>query len=184
MGRGILRSAVAVVSGWIVVTGGYILTSAVFGLFNPDTFTPAVPLPAGWLLVTLVASAIWSVIAGFVTAVFAQRREVGHAIALVLLSLIVSLYFVSTNENLGQVPAWYMIAGEVLTSVAILVGGWLRKNQRILLGRLSKGATGTVASISLAADRWWFLIAVVVTFITFLACFWALVLGAGQGLLW
>ena len=188
MSRRILQSTVAIASGWIVAAGGYILTTTVFALFNQETFTPDVPLSAGWLLVTLAVSAIWSVVAGFVTGVIARRREIEHAIGLVLFTLIVSVYFLSSNRNLGQVPTWYMIAGEVLTSLALLVGGWLRRNQRILLGKVPEGVVTTVddtrLSIAIMVDRWRFLIAAVVTFITFLASFWALVLGAGEGLLW
>jgi len=186
--RGILRGTVAIASGWIVATGGYILTTIVFALFNQETFTPGVPLPAGWLLVTLAVSAIWSVVAGFVTGVIARRREIEHAVGLVLFTLIVSVYFVSRNRNLGQVPTWYMIAGEVLTSLALLVGGGLRRNQRILLGKVPEGVVGTVddarLSIAIGVDCRRFLIAAVVTFVTFLASFWALVLGAGEGVLW
>jgi hypothetical protein len=188
VGRGILRSTVAIASGWIVAVGGYILTVIVFSLFNQEGFTPGVPLSAGWLLVTLAVSAMGSVVAGFVTGVIARRREIKHAIGLVLFTLIVSVYFVSRNRNLGQVPTWYMIAGEVLTSLALLVGGWLRRSQRLLLGRLPEGVVRTVddarLSIAIVVDRWRFWIAAIVTFITFLASFWALVLGAGQGLLW
>jgi hypothetical protein len=186
--RGILRSTVAIASGWIVAVGGYILTVVVFALFNQEGFTPGVPLSAGWLFVTLAVSAVWSVVAGFVTGVIARRREIAHASGLVLFTLIVSVCFVSRNRNLGQVPTWYMIAGMVLTSLAILVGGWLRRSQRILLGKMPEGVVPAAddARLSMAAtvDRWRFLIAAAVTFVTFLACFWALVLGAGKGLLW
>jgi hypothetical protein len=186
--RKTLRSTVAIASGSIITAGGYILTIIAFALFNQETFTPGVPLPPAWLLVTLAVSAIWSTVAGFVTAVIARRREIEHAIGLALLSLIISAYFVSRNRNLGQVPTWYVVSGEVLTCLALLVGGWLRKSQRILLGKASEGvvrrADDTRLSIAIRVDRWRFLIAAVVTFITFLAFFWALVLGAGQGLLW
>lgn len=188
MSREILRSTVAVASGWIVAVGGYILTILVFALFNPETFTPGVPLPTGWLLVTLAISAIWSVAAGFVTGVIARQKEIAHVIALALVALIVSGGFVSRNRNLGQVPIWYVIAGEVLTSLAILAGGWLRRSQRLLLGTVPEGAVPAAGdmrfTIVMALDRWRWRIAVAVTFITFVACFWAVVLGAGDGLLW
>jgi len=186
--RGILRSTVAIASGWIVAAGGYILTVIAFALFNQEAFTPGVPLSAGWLLVTLAVSVIWSVVAGFVAGVIARRREIEHAVGLALFTLIVSVYFVSRNRNLGQVPTWYMVAGGVLTSLALLVGGWLRRNQRILLGKVPGGVVRTVGdvplSIAIIVDRWRFLIAAAVTFVAFLASFWALVLGAGKGLLW
>lgn len=179
---------IAVASGWIVATGGYILTVVVFALFNPGTFTPGVPLPSGWLLVTLAGSAVWSLAAGFVAGVIARRREIEHVAGLGLFLLAVSVCFVSWNRNLAQVPTWYMIAGEALTSLAILLGGWLRRKQRIRLAQAPDGvvptADDTRLSIAMTIDRWRFWIAAVVTFITFLTCLWALVLGAGQGLLW
>jgi hypothetical protein len=185
---GILRSMVAIASGWIVAAGGYILTVIVFSLFNPETFTPGVALPVGWLIVTLAVSAIWSVVAGFVAGVIARRREIEHVVGLALFTLVVSVGFVSWNRNLAQVPTWYIGGGEVLTALALLAGGWLRWNQRIRLGKAPDGVVPTAGdarlSIALTVDRWRFWIAVAVTFITFLACFWAVVLGAGQGLLW
>ena len=188
MSSEMLRSVIAVASGWIVAVGGYILTVVVFSLFNPETFTPGIPLPVGWLLVTLVVSAIWSVAAGFVTGVLSGRKEIEHAIGLALFLLVVSICFLRWNRNLAQVPIWYVIAGETLTTLAILMGGWLRKNQRILLAQAPDGAPtttpGAPRSTAIRIDRWRFRIATAVTFITFLACFWALVLGAGQGLLW
>jgi hypothetical protein len=185
---GILRSTIAVASGWIVAVGGYILTVVVFALFNPETFTPGVPLPTGWLLVTLAVSAVWSVAAGFVAGVIARRREIEHVVGLALFSLAVSVCFVNWNRNLAQVPTWYVIAGLVLMSLASLMGGWLRRNQRILLAQVPDRVVPTAAdarwSIALRVDRWRFWITAVVTSITLLACLWALVLGAGQGLLW
>ncbi len=188
MSCGILRSTVAVAAGWIVAAGGYVLIVVVFALFNPETFTPGVPLPIGWLLVTLAVSAVWSIAAGFVAGVIACRREIEHVVGLAFLSLTVSVCFVSWNRNLAQVLTWYVIAGEVLTSLASLMGGWLRRNQRILLAKVPDGVVPTAddarLSIAIRVDRWRFWIAAVVTFITFLACLWAFVLGAGQGLLW
>jgi len=186
--REILRSIGAIASGWIAATGGYILTVVVFSLFNPDTFTPGVPLPTGWLLVTLSLSAVWSVAAGFVVGVVARRREVEHVFVLILLALIVSVYFVIANGNLGQVPTWYIVAGEALTSFMLLLGGCLRRNQRILVGNVLAGmvpvADDARQSLAIAVDRWRFLIAVVVILVTFQACFWALALGAGEGVFW
>jgi hypothetical protein len=186
--RSILRSTVAIASGWIVATGGYILTVVLFSLANPDTFTPGVPLPAGWLLVTLFVSALWSVVAGFVAGVMARRREVEHTLGLALFTLIVSVCFVYWNRNLAQVPTWYIVAGEVLTPLALLAGGWLRRNQRLVLskapGTVVPTAEGVRLSLARRVERWRFRIAAAVTLITFLACFWALILGAGQGLLW
>lgn len=188
MSSGVLRSAAAVAAGWIVAVGGYILTVVVFALFNPDTFTPGVTLPAGWLLVTLAVSAAWSVAAGFVAGVVARRKEIEHAAGLGFFLLATSACFLSLNKNLAQVPTWYVIAEETLMALAILLGGWLRRNQRILLARMPNDvvltAGGTRLSIAIRLDRWRFRIAAVVVFITFLACFWVLVLGAGRGLLW
>jgi hypothetical protein len=178
----------AVAAGWIIAAGGYILTVVVFSLFNPETFTPGVPLPWGWLLVTLAASAVWSVAAGFVAGVIAGRREIEHGVALALFGLVVSVCFLAWNRNLAQVPTWYLIAGEALTSLAIPMGAWLRRNQRILLVKVHDGVIpapdAARLSIAIRVDRWRFRIAAAVTVITFLACLWALVLGAGRGLLW
>ncbi len=188
MSSGILRSTVAIAAGWIVAAGGYILSVIVFSLFNPETFSPGVPLPAGWLLVTLAGSGLCSVVAGFVAGVIARRREIEHVTGLALFAAGVSVCFVSWNRNLAQVPTWYIVAEEVLMSLALVAGGWLRRNQRILLGKTPDGVVPTACdarlSIAIRIDRWRFWIAAAVTFITFLACFWALVLGAGQGLLW
>jgi len=161
--------------------GGYILTMVGFSLFNPDTFTPGVPLPTGWLLVTLALSAVWSTAAGFVTGVLACRREIEHGVGVAIFLLILSTCFVVWNKNLAQVPTWYVAAGEILTTLAILTGGWLRRHQRVSVARTPDDAP---LSIAAKIDRRRFQIAAAATFLTLLACFWALVLGAGQGLLW
>ncbi len=72
--------------------------------------------------------------------------------------------------------------------LALLMGGWLRRKQRIVLAQVPDGVILTPddvrLSITIRVDRWRFRIAAVITFITVLACLWVSVLGAGQGLLW
>jgi hypothetical protein len=65
-----------------------------------------------------------------------------------------------TDKSAAQVPNWYRIAGLILVVLSILLGGWLRMKQRLLLDKASEGMIRTVKNLRL-------LIGICVSFITF-----------------
>jgi uncharacterized membrane protein YsdA (DUF1294 family) len=160
MNKKFLRSLSAIPLGWIVSFVGCMITMIVIAIFYPETFKPGVQLPVGWLLIILSISSIYGIIGGFVTAVIAQRSEIKHAIGLILVTLLISICLMCTDKNAAQVPNWYRIAGLILVVLSILLGGWLRMKQRVLLDKTSEGMIRTVKKLRL-------LIGICVSFITF-----------------
>jgi len=124
--------------------GGYIVTMIVIAIVCRDPFRPGTQFSVGSLLVSLSVEFIWSIIGGFVAAVIAQRREIEHAIGLVLFTLLVFMCLPSGHKDTTSVPSWYMIAGYISVVPATLLGGWLRMKQDILINRIPPGVIRTM----------------------------------------
>ena len=183
MNRTILRSVAAILVGWLVVLGGFIVTMVVIALFNPETFKSAVHHSIGYWLVNLFVGLIYSVVGGFVTGVVARRREVAHAIGLVVFELIISKCWPSSHTSTMSVPTWYWIAAYVLGVPATVLGGWLRAKQGVVLAKIPPSVTRTMdearLSIAITVDHSRPLIATLAAFATFVAVlFGGMILGA------
>ena len=75
------------------------------------------------LLLILVLSVIFSVVAGFVTARFARGREMGHVLSLGVLQLAIGIF---VQLQLWDVlPIWYHLSFLALLIPGNLLGGWL-----------------------------------------------------------
>jgi hypothetical protein len=158
--RKVLRSVAAIPIG--LAAGGISYFGVIFAvlIFYREPTKPDVPFSIGWLLVNLLVGFVCCIIGGFVTGVVAQRREIAHAIGLIVFTLLVSVCFPSGDENAKPSPNWYVIAGNVLEVPSILLGGWLSRKHRILLGTRPAG-------LFRATDRVRILIAIFVAFGTF-----------------
>lgn len=120
VGRIVLRSIAAILLGWLVAFGGVVVTIVVIGLFDPETFKPAEHHSIGYWLISLFVGLIYSVVGGFVTGVIARRREVAHAIGLVVFGLLISQCWPSGDTSTTFVPNWYWIGGYVLAWIPTL----------------------------------------------------------------
>jgi hypothetical protein len=180
MHRRILRSIVAILVGWVVAVGGYVMAMLVIALFHQETFSPGVQLSTGWWLVNLFVGLVSSVVGGFVTGVIAQRREVIHAAGLVLFGLLVYMCWPSGQEDTASVPTWYTITAYVLTIPSTILGGWLRARQDVPIQRMPESMIRTVDNIRLSmaitVDRFRFPIAAASSVVVF-------VIGVRLGLL-
>jgi hypothetical protein len=165
--RIVLRSVAAVLAGWLVTLGGYIVTIVVIALLYPGAFQPAAHHSAGYWLVSLFVDLIWSVVGGFAAGVIARRREVAHAIGLVLFGLLASKCILSSYADTVSVPNWYWIAGYAQGTLFTILGGWLRMKHRILLDRGSEAAIKAThnarLAIALLAAPFAFVLALYVT---------------------
>ncbi len=177
MNRTILRSIAAILVGWLVVVGGCVVTLTAIALFNPEAFKPAVHHSVGYWLVTLSVGAIYSVVGGFITGIIARRREIAHAIGLVVFGLLISKCLPRGHADTMSVPNWYWIAGYVLGALSTIWGGWLRMKQRILLDR------GSEAVIK-ATDNLRFGMAAIISFVAFLLVLSLGTAAGGAGLWW
>jgi hypothetical protein len=158
--RAVFRSIAAVLVGWLIIPGGYVVTMVVIALFNREAFKPAMHYPVAWWSVSISMGLIYSVVGGFVTGAIAGRREITHAIGLVLLGMLVSLRWPGGHTNTISAPPWYSIAEYLLMPSCMVLGGWLRMKQRTLLERGS-------AMMIRVTERVQFLIAVLAAFATF-----------------
>ncbi len=150
MSRRILRSVLAILFGWAVIAGGSMTTMVSIALFNPGSSGPGSEFATGRLMVTLLVSLIWSLIGGYVTGVVARGSEIKHAVGLVLFCAAISVWSVSRYKGPTQVPGWFTVAGYVLGFSAILLGGWLRMKQAVVLRRMPQSVTGTIDSLRLS----------------------------------
>jgi len=185
--RTVLRSIAAILSGWLVTVGGYVVTMVVIALLDPEAFKPALHYSTGYWLVTLSVGLICSVVGGFVTGVIARRREIAHAIGLVLFGLLASKCWPSSHTNTMSVPNWYWVAGYVLMPLSTILGGWLRAKQHLLVRRIPGRVVRTIDDLRLSTvltvDFFRFPIAVVVSVGAFVISFYVGILSAGAGLL-
>lgn len=148
----ILRSSAAVLSGWAVAFVGGLTTMLVIAIRHPESFgTREASLSTGSLLVSLLVSIPWSVIAGFVTGVIARRNEIKHAIGLILFTLVVytGIGFLNGHkDDTVQAPGWYQTVGYISPVPSVLLGAWLRMRRRTLPQKAPTGVAGA------ANDLW------------------------------
>jgi peptidoglycan/LPS O-acetylase OafA/YrhL len=127
-----LRSILSIVVGIVVLIGTALLTDAILlKLF------PAITDAQGRVTSTAVAfllmaySLAYCVLAGYVTALVARRREVAHALVLGVVLVLMLIY--PTITSWDTTPVWYHVALFVFTAPACVAGGrWraLRKSHR------------------------------------------------------
>jgi hypothetical protein len=124
-----LRSILAIVAGTLVLLVAVMTTDTVLLKLFPS-FTDAQGRvgsnAVGFLMMSYALA--YCVLAGYVAALVARRREVAHALALgVLLTL---LLVFPTIKFWDTTPAWYHVALFVLTIPACAAGGRWRALQR------------------------------------------------------
>ncbi len=125
-----LRSVLSVIAGsaiWTVLwlTSNQAILAALPGYFRPDGTTDS----TGVLLLILVLSVIYSVIAGFVTAAVAARSEMRHALALGILQLIFGI--IAQSQFWDVMPLWYHLIFLALLIPGNLAGGKLRLTRKL-----------------------------------------------------
>ncbi|HEX7286825.1 MAG TPA: hypothetical protein VF532_11630 [Candidatus Angelobacter sp.] len=85
--------------------------------------------PSGPLVLATVYRAIYSVIAGYITARLAPNRPIAHALIGGAVAVVVSIAGAVATWNLGLGPHWYPVALVVLAMPTAWLGGWLRLRQ-------------------------------------------------------
>ena len=145
MNKKLLRSIFSIPIGWIASFVGCIITLIIIAIFNPEDFRPGIQYTTGWLLAIMTISFFYGIVGGFVTAFIAQRNEIKHAIGLAVFSLLFAIYFSLTSK--ASVTHWYKITGIISVIPAVLLGGWLRMKQRVLIENKSQGMIKATANI-------------------------------------
>lgn len=125
-----LRSVLAVVAGsitWMITALG---TDNLLAAVRPEWFGAAGRVDdVGVLLFLLSYSLGFAILAGYVTGWIARRREIQHTLALGVLQL--AMGTVATIAYFDVAPAWYHLTFLALLIPAHVLGGALRKRQRV-----------------------------------------------------
>lgn len=125
-----LRSIAAVFAGYLTMVVGVVGFDAFLLVVFSDVFSrkPGPYEGPAWILVLeLVAAALIAGVGGWVCGWIARRAEVGHALVLGGLMLVLSI--VSLVGEAGWKPLWSSIAMAVLPPLAMLYGARLRAEQ-------------------------------------------------------
>ena len=127
-----LRSITAIVVGVVVLIGTALLTDAILlKLFPAITDANGRVTSAAVAFLIMSYALAYCVLAGYVTALVARRREVAHALVLGVVLVLLLIY--PTIKAWDTTPVWYHVALFVLTVPACVAGGrWraLRNSRR------------------------------------------------------
>ena len=120
-----LRSIGSVVTGFALWTLLWLAGNAGLAAGLPDAFRADGSIESsGLLLVVLALSALFSIVAGYVTAAIARTARMKHAAALGLLLLAVGVFVQIQYWNV--MPLWFHLPFLTLLIPAALGGGLLR----------------------------------------------------------
>jgi hypothetical protein len=126
--KSILRSLGAVIAGFAAWTVLWLASNKVATLAAPDAFDEnGLTASSGILLAFLVASVVYSILAGWVTAAVAGRSEIGHAVALGIVQTIVGVGVQMSYWD--AMPLWYHLPFLALLLPGNVLGGWIRQSR-------------------------------------------------------
>jgi hypothetical protein len=144
VGKGVLQGTIAVASGWIAMSGGYLATMAIVGIVDSGNLGEDSQLSAGGGLIGFTVFYGCAVIGGFVTGVIARRDEIKHAMGLVLFTWLVNgglLLLLAGGDLAAPLVNRYTIAAQLPLLPSVLAGGWLRTCQ-MTRSRVNSGFPG------------------------------------------
>ncbi len=123
-----IRSILSVLAGfalWTVLSlaSNAALAAAVPGAFREDGSTDSV----GMLLLLLVLSVVFSVIAGYVTALLAHEKTTQHTLALGLALLAVGIFV--QIQYWDVMPVWYHLSFLALLVPGVLLGARTQRSR-------------------------------------------------------
>lgn len=130
-----LRSVLAVIVGFVVITALNIMAVPLFGAVVPQSIAgPDGGLPTtGWIIFNLAYGLIFAAVGGYVTAQVAQRSELSHSVALAVVILVLGVAYAFSGGSAGPdqpaPPTWYLVVLPAVGVVGAILGGWLRARQ-------------------------------------------------------
>ncbi len=125
-----IRSILSVLAGfalWTVLSlaSNAALAAAVPGVFREDGSTDSV----GMLLLILVFSVVFSVIAGYVTALLAREKRKQHELALGLALLAVGIFV--QIQYCDVMPVWYHVSFLAFLVPGVLLGARTQRSRNV-----------------------------------------------------
>lgn len=119
-----IRSILAVIAGSVVWTILWLGSHAVLSNVMPNQLKVSRVESVPALLLLIVLSVTFSIIAGYVTAQIARRKEMTHVWALGILQLAMGI--AAQLSYFDVLPVWYHITFLLLLIPGNLIGGLLR----------------------------------------------------------
>jgi hypothetical protein len=124
-----LRSILAIVAGCVVLIATGLLTDALLLKLFPAMVNAQGRVTSHAVAFLMMSySLAYCVVAGYVAAALARRREVAHAFALGVVLFLLLIY--PTIKFWETTPAWYHVALFILTVPACVAGGRWRALRR------------------------------------------------------
>ena len=119
-----LRSAMAIVGGYLVMVMVVGLCTYALMLLTPSWFPGTAPPPGPYLAVNIAYSVVAALAGGYVAAWIAPRRPVKHALLLAVFALVMAI--ASAVLQGDRQPRWYQVVLAVCMPMVIALGGWAR----------------------------------------------------------
>ena len=124
-----LRSILSILAGAAVWAVLWLADNAILAALMPSAFRQDGTTDDVTVLAILIVSSLgFSIVAGYVTAMVAQHREIPHALALGIVQLILGLLFTVPYWN--SLPLWYNLVFLTLLIPGNLLGGMLRRDRK------------------------------------------------------
>jgi hypothetical protein len=122
-----VRSILAVIAGSALWTVLWLGSNAILAAIIPQQVKASRIESVPVLLLILVLSVIFSILAGYVTAQLAKRKEMAHTFALGVLQLAMGI--AAQLANFEALPLWYHISFLLLLIPGNLFGGLLQSRR-------------------------------------------------------
>jgi hypothetical protein len=120
----VLHAFLALVAGFATMAVLIAIVTVLLRKLTPDWAAPSpTPQPA-YVFVNLGYSFVAAAAGGYVTAWIAQRNPLIHVLALAIAVLLLAA--LSSLQQRGQQPVWYLLALVALTPIGVLAGGLVR----------------------------------------------------------
>lgn len=123
-----VRSILAVIAGSALWTALWIGSNALLAALFPAQYQAEKKDYPPMLLSLIVLSLIFSILAGYVTAQLAKRKEMAHVLGLGVLQLAMGI--AAQLANFDALPLWYHISFLLLLIPGNLLGGVLQTRRR------------------------------------------------------
>lgn len=125
-----LRSAFAVIGGYIVFAVGMAVTTAAVGYYFPQLFEQRQPTQ-NFIAVNLAYAGVMAMLGGYFTGLIAGREPLKHAMVLAAICTLYFLLFLGAPTPPGEMvfPAWYKIGLLVVVPPGMAAGGFIRQGQ-------------------------------------------------------
>lgn len=118
------RSAIAVLAGYAAMSALVVATTAALTKLWPSSAKEDQPTPT-YTAINLTYSGLFAATGGYVTSALARRSQLGHALALAALVLVLGAIY-SIQSSGGKQPGWYLVLLPILSAGGVTAGGYIR----------------------------------------------------------